>query len=403
MIQVKEAQRLILENTRVLDSIEIPLAEAEGLVLSEDIVSTVNLPYFTNSAMDGYAVKSRDTKGASESSPILLKVTGLVRAGDYPELVLGDGEAVKIMTGASLPRGADSVVMVEYTEGGEGVVNVKRGVGEGENVRYEGEEIKKGEIALQSGTLLNPASIGFIAEFGIKKVRVYRKPRVAMVVTGEEVVGLDEDLEPGKIRDTNSVTLQSALSREKAEPLFIGRARDEISDIREKLEKGLSLSDVIIVTGGVSVGDYDYVKDVLEGLGVQPVFWRVAQRPGGPLFFGKKGDKLVFGLPGNPASALVCFYEYVRPALQRRIGKKEVFLMEVEAVLLEEMKKKPDGKTHFIRGHLEKRGDSFYAKPTGTQGSHILKSFALSNCLIVFSGDSTHLPPGSKVEVHILP
>jgi molybdopterin molybdotransferase len=402
MISVEEAKRLILENTRVLEPTDVPLTEAKGYVLAEDLISPLNLPFFTNSAMDGYAVKSRDTKEVTESNLLSLKIIGTVRAGDFPNFILGDGEAVKIMTGAPLPQGADSVVMVEYTEEEGGNVKVKRAVNPGENVRYEGEEIKKGEIALKDGTLLNSASIGFIAELGIKKVRVYRRPKLALVITGEELVGLDEELEPGKIRDTNSITLGSALSQEKIEFSFFGRVRDKIADIEEKLKDSLEWCDVLLITGGVSVGDYDYVKEVLKKLGVESIFWRVAQRPGEPLFFGKRGDSLIFGLPGNPASSLVCFYEYVRPALRKMIGRRDVFLLELEALLLEEIRKKP-GKTHFLRGYLEKKDDSFYVKSTGTQGSHILKSFALSNCLIVVPKDITHLLPQSRVKVHLLP
>lgn len=403
MVSVEEAQKLILDNTNVLESVEVPLTEAEGLVLAEDIISPLSLPYFTNSAMDGYAVKSRDTKEANESTPVSLKAIGVIRAGDYPNFAIGDREAAKIMTGAPLPRGADAVVMVEYTEEGKGIVKVKKVVNPSENVRYEGEEIKKGEIALEKRTELNPASIGFITGLGIKKVKVYRKPKVALVVTGEEVVGLDEELKPGKIRDTNSITLSVVLSQEKTEFLFLGRARDELSDIEEKLKSGLKWCDVLIVTGGVSVGDYDYIKDALENLGVEGIFWRIAQRPGGPMFFGKCGYTLIFGLPGNPASALLCFYEYGRPALHKMLGKKDVLLVEIEAMLLEEIRKKADGKTHFLRGHLEKEGDSFYVKSSGTQGSHILKSFALSNCLIIVPGNVTHLTSGSRVKVHLLP
>ena len=403
MISVEEAQKLILENTKVLESVEVSLIEAERLVLAEDIISPLNLPYFTNSAMDGYAVKSRDTEEANESSPVSLKVIGVIRAGTYPNFAVGDKEAVKIMTGAPLPERADSVVMVEYTEEEGGIVKVKKAVNPSENVRYEGEEIKIGEIALEKGAELNPASIGFIAEFGIKKVRVYRKTKVALIVTGEEVIGLDEELKPGKIRDTNSITLSLVLSQEKVEFLFIGRARDELSDIEDKLKRGLGWCDVLIVTGGVSVGDYDYVKDALENLGVEGIFWRVAQRPGGPMFFGKCVDTLIFGLPGNPASALVCFYEYVRPSLLKMIGRKDVFLVEIEAILLGEIRKKLDGKTHFLRGHLEKRGDSYYVKSSGAQGSHILKSFALSNCLIIAPREVTLLPSGSRVKVYLLP
>ena len=403
MLPVEEAQQSILGNTKVLDPVEIPLTEAGGLVLAEDIISPVNLPYFTNSAMGGYAVKSKDTMGAKENSPVTLKVMGVIRAGDYPDFTIRDNVAAKIMTGAPLPNGADAVVMVEYTEEETGIVKVKRSVNQGENVRYEGEEIKKGEIALEKGTELNPASIGFIAGLGIRKIRVYRRPRVAFFVTGEEVVGIDEELRPGKIRDTNSITLSMALSQENVEFLFLGRARDELSDIEEKLKKGLKVCDLLIVTGGVSVGDYDYVKKALENIAVEAIIWRVAQRPGGPMFFGKKGEILIFGLPGNPTSSLVCFYEYVRPALLKMLAKEKVFLLEMEAALLEDITKKPDGKTHFLRGYLEKQGNAFYVKSTGSQGSHILKSFAISNCFIIVPSNITHLSSGSRVRVHLLP
>src|SRR3989337_388636 len=291
MLPVEEAQQSILGNTKVLDPVEIPLTEAGGLVLAEDIISPVNLPYFTNSAMGGYAVKSKDTMGAKENSPVTLKVMGVIRAGDYPDCTIRDNVAAKIMTGAPLPNGADAVVMVEYTEEETGIVKVKRSVNQGENVRYEGEEIKKGEIALEKGTELNPASIGFIAGLGIRKIRVYRRPRVAFFVTGEEVVGIDEELRPGKIRDTNSITLSMALSQENVEFLFLGRARDELSDIEEKLKKGLKVCDLLIVTGGVSVGDYDYVKKALENIAVEAIIWRVAQRPGGHQCFSEKKEK----------------------------------------------------------------------------------------------------------------
>ncbi len=403
MISVKEAQRLILENTNVLESIEIPLTESDGLVLAEDIISPLDLPYFTNSAMDGYALKSKDTKGSNEGSPVSLKIVGVIRAGDYPNFSIKDKEAAKIMTGAPIPEGADSVLMVEYTEEEAENVRIKRSVNPGENIRYRGEEIKKGEIALEKETMISPPAIGFIAGFGIKNIKVYRKPRVAFLITGEEVIGFDEELRPGKIRDTNSIMLQSALSREKVESLPLGRVKDDINDIEGRLKKGLRLCDVLIVTGGVSVGDYDYVKGAFQNLGVEEIFWRIAQRPGGPMFFGRKNGTLIFGLPGNPASTLVCFYEYVRPAIRKMAGKKDILLMEIEATLLEEIRKKPDGKTHFLRGLLEKKGNSFYVKSSGIQGSHILKSFALSNCLIIVPEDITRIPEGSRVNVHLIP
>jgi molybdopterin molybdotransferase len=402
VISVEEAKQLIIENTKMLQSDKISLTEAKGHVLAEDIISPVNLPFFTNSAMDGYAVKSVDTKMATENNPVALKVRGIVRAGDFPDFIVSDGEAAKIMTGAPIPKGADSVVMVEYTEETDQIVKVEKPVKPEENLRYEGEEIRKGEIALETGTHLTSACIGFIAELGIKRVKVHRKPKVALVVTGEELVGAEDELKPGKIRDTNSVTLQSSLSQEVVEFLFVGRVGDKVSDIEEKLRRAVVWSDALLVTGGVSVGDYDYVKEVLDKLGVEGIFWRVSQRPGGPLFFGRRGNSLIFGLPGNPASSLVCFYEYVRPALRKMRGRKDLFLLELEALLSEEIKKSA-GKTNFLRGYVEKRGDSFYVRPAGIQGSHILKSFALSNCLIVVPKDVTYLPAQSRVMIHLLP
>jgi len=401
-VTVEEAKKLVVENTNVLDTIEVNLTEATGLILAQDITSPVNLPLFTNSSMDGYALRSKDIKEASKLNPVKLSVVGTIGAGDFPNFSISQNETVKIMTGAPVLRGADSVVMIEDTEEDDGTVKIKKPADPNDNLRFEGEEIKKGEIALKSGVELKPSSIGFIAELGIKKIFVYRKPRVALLVTGGELIGLEEALTPGKIRDTNSLSLSSAVSLENTEFNFIGLVKDNFSVIEEKLKKNFEHNDVVIITGGVSVGEYDFVKDVLIKLGVQTVFWKVAQKPGGPLFFGKKDKTLFFGLPGNPASALVCFYEYIRPCLRKMIGKSNIYLLEIEAILLSEISKKK-GKTQFIRGKLEKSGNDFLVKPSGAQGSHILKSFALSDCLIVVEKEISYLPSLIKVNVHLLP
>ena len=346
--------------------------------------------------MDGYALRSKDIKNACESSPVELVVIDTIRAGDVPKVTVGPNESVKIMTGALVPKGADSVVMIEEAEEKNGTVTLKKAVKANNNLRFEGEEVKKGEIALEKGHELIPPSLGFIAELEIKKIKVHRKPKLALLTTGGELIGLEEDIKPGKIRDTNSVILESVLSREIVELCSIDRVRDEISDIEKKIEKNLEICDVFIITGGVSVGEYDYVKDVLKNLGVQTIFWRVSQRPGGPMFFGKKDNILIFGLPGNPASSLVCFYEYIRPSLCKMTGKSNLFLLEVEAILLEEISKKI-GKTQFLRGLLTQKDKIFQVRPSGLQGSHILKSFANSNCLIIFPKNETLLPAQSSV------
>ncbi|MEW6144653.1 MAG: gephyrin-like molybdotransferase Glp [Thermodesulfobacteriota bacterium] len=402
MVTVKEAQKLVLDNTRPLGEIEVSVEDALGLVLSSDVISPVNLPLFTNSAMDGYAARSEDTVSAAPGSPVRLRVVSTVRAGDFPDFSVNSGEAAKIMTGAPVPGGADAVVRIEDAAEEYGDLILTAAIEKGSNVRFEGEEIGKGETALSAGVEITPAAVGFLAELGIERVKVRKMPKVSVIVTGEELVGPEEDLTPGKIRDTNSVTLKSALAGEKVKLISAERIADVRSDIEERIKKGLVSSDVLIITGGVSVGDYDFVKDTLGAAGVEKIFWGVSQRPGGPMFFGRASDALVFGLPGNPASTLVCYYEYVRPVLRKMIGKKDIFLHELNAMLLDPVRKKP-GKTHFLRGIVGREGEKVYVMTSGGQGSHMLKSFALSNCLIVIDKDDSYLPENSGVKVHLLP
>jgi molybdopterin molybdotransferase len=352
--------------------------------------------------MDGYAVRSEDTLSATSQNPVHLRAIRTVRAGDFPDFSITSGQAAKIMTGAPLPRGADAVVRIEDAEEKDGDLILAGTVEKGSNVRLEGEEIEKGETALGAGVESSPATVGFLAELGIKRVKVWKMPRVSVIVTGEELVGPDEEVKPGKIRDTNSVTLAAAIAGERVELVSVGRVADVRPDIEDRIAKALGSSDVLIITGGVSVGDYDFVKDTLGAVGVEKIFWRVSQRPGGPMFFGKARETLVFGLPGNPASSLVCYYEYVRPALRKMIGKKDIFLREVDAFLKDPVSKMP-GKTHFLRGVVSRNREGIYVSVTGKQGSHMLKSFAQSNCLIVIDKDDSYLSENSGVKVHLLP
>ena len=331
-----------------------------------------------------------------------LSVIGTLCAGDVPKVTVGPNESVKIMTGAAVPEGADSVVMIEDTEEINERVKIKKVIKAKDNIRFEGEEVVKGEIAIKKGHEINPASLGFITELEFKKVKVYRKPKLALLTTGAELIGVDEDIRPGKIRDTNSVILEAALSQELVDLCYTARVKDNVSDMGEKIKKNLKTCDILVITGGVSIGEYDYVKDVLNNVGVKKIFWNVSQRPGGPMYFGIKDNILVFGLPGNPASSLVCFYEYIRPSLLKMIGKSNIYLFEVKAILQEELSKK-SGKTQFIRGLFEEKDNTFQVRPTGLQGSHILKSFANSNCLIIFPKDETYMPSQTVVTVHLLP
>lgn len=402
MVSVEQAKEIILNNTEVLDKIVINFPDIDGYVLAEDIRSNMNIPYFTNSAMDGFALSAQSTVNASNAAPVTLLIKATVKAGDNTDLSIKNGECVKIMTGAPIPEGADTVLRIEDAEiVGDSLV-VRKKLPGNRDIRHCGEEVSIGDTALNSGTVVGPASKGFIAQLEIKSIRVYRKPSVGIVVTGEELVGAGEDLLPGKIVDTNSVALESACRADGTDQIYVERARDIKGDIKEKINSILELTDCVIVTGGVSVGEYDYVKEIFSDLEVRELFWKISQKPGGPMYFGTKGKKMVFGLPGNPASSLVCYYEYIRPALLKMMGRNDIHLDVILAELTEDLHTRP-GKTRFIRGLLLEKEGKYYARSSGPQGSHMLKSFSNSNCLIVFPASGEYMKKGQIVKVHKLP
>ncbi len=398
MIPFEEALRLISENTHILPAAERDISDLSLEVLAEDVKAQEDIPFFSNSAMDGYALRSEDTRNA----PVVLKVKGLIRAGDSSNLEIGKGEAAKIMTGAPLVNGADAVVMVEDTEEQENKVRVKKLVKKGEHVRLQGEEIKKDQIGLKKGTPLNPASVGFLASMGRQKVRVYGKPRISILMTGNELIFPGQELKNGQIWESNSFVLTAALREVGINPIVLENARDDFQDTKERIQAGMDTSDVLLVTGGISVGDYDFVQEAVLGLGVKKIFWRVAVKPGKPTFFGIKGKKLIFGLPGNPASVLVTYLAYVRPAVLKMMGHRRVYLREVEAILEEELKKKP-GRANFLRGVYREHNGKIYVKTTGLQNSYMLESFAKANCLIILEKERDVFCSGEKVEIQILP
>ncbi len=398
MIPFEEALRLISENTHVLPPIERDIADLNFDVLAEDIQAQKDIPFFSNSAMDGYALHYEDTRNA----PVILKVKGLIRAGGSSNFELGKGEAVKIMTGAPLVEGADAVVMVEDTEEQEQKVQVKKAVRKGENVRLQGEEIKKDQVGLKKGTALNPASAGFLASMGRQKVQVYRKPRISILMTGNELILPGQKLERGQIWESNSFILTAALKEVGINPIVLGNVPDDLHDIKKRILTGLDTSDIILIAGGISVGDYDFVQEALLSFDVKKIFWRVATKPGKPTFFGVKGNKLIFGLPGNPASVLVTYLEYVRPAVLKMMGHSRVLLREAEAILEEELKKKLD-RANLLRGIFREKDGRVYVKTTGPQNSYMLESFSRANCLIFLEKEKKKFHPGEPVKIHILP
>lgn len=395
MATFEEARRLLAQSVHRLEPASLRLREALGYVLAQDIYSPLELPLFDSSAMDGYAVRSSDIMG---ELPVKLKIAGEVKAGDFKKRGLVKGEAYRIYTGAQIPVGADAVLVQEEGEEAEGFVIVKRHVRHGDNVRKAGEEVRKGELVLNAGTLLTPPAIGMLATMGISRVSVTRKPSVFVIATGSEVVEPGKRLKPGKVYESNTYSIHAALRSMGIDRVKAARAKDDPSSIEALFRKALDAHDVLVFTGGVSVGRYDFVSGVFEKTGVEEVFHKVAQKPGKPVYFGRCDGKLIFGLPGNPASALVCFYQYVYPAIRKMSGLDPIFLQEGEFILEENIQVKP-GKVHFIFGKAT--GGSVVPLPH--QASHMLSSFAVANCMVVVPAGQSLIKKGELVRVQFLP
>ncbi len=402
MISVEKARKLILKNAVPFGKIKIPLEQAGGLVLAENLYAIADFPPFTNSAMDGFALKSFDTKKANPRNPVSLRLVGLIKAGGFSRKILGNDEAIKIMTGAPLPKGADAVIAKEDSFEEKGKVLVRKKVSPKENVRFQGEEIKKNALTLKKSVILNPAALGFLASVGIKKVQVFKPPQVSILVTGDEILDLGNKLTAGKIYDSNSVALKAALKECGIQKITMVKCRDKFHTLKKEIKKALDGSDMVLISGGVSVGEFDLVKQALKQLIVKEIFWKVAQRPGMPMYFGKKDKTLIFGLPGNPASSLVVFYEYIRPAILKSLGRKNIFLPSQKALISGTMRKKKK-MTYFWRGHLQANGNQLQATIFPQQGSHMLRSFAVGDCLIVGSENQTKVKRNSMAEIHLLP
>lgn len=400
MLTVQEARERVLRDVVPLEVEEYPLRECLGLALAADVTAPHDLPPFDNSAMDGYAVRHVDIVGAAEDSPVVLRVTGDLPAGRSPRGRVGAGEAVRIMTGAPLPAGADTVVPVEVVKAEGGEVFILEEVPRGGNVRRAGEDVRGGERVLEPGTRVGPAEMGMLAALGYSRVRCFRRAVAGVIATGDELVGVEEELAPGKIRDSNSYTIYAMVLDAGAVPLGLGVVKDDEEALERAILDNVEEVDLFITSGGVSVGDYDMVKDVLGRIG-EMNFWKVAMRPGKPQVFGHVRGKPLFGLPGNPVSVMVSFEQFVRPALLKMMGHREIFRPRVKAVLETPLGKR-HGRREFIRVRVEWRNDRYYARVTGPQGSGILRSMVLANGLAVLPEDVGRLEPGEQVEVELL-
>ncbi len=415
MISVEEALEKVLSYVEVLEPERKPILDCLGQVLAEDVYSSIDIPPLDNSAMDGYAVRAEDTRGASESSPRYLVVVGEVAAGSMPTKEVNPGTAIRIMTGAPLPEGADAVVQFEDTDevGRKSSSEELSRIGilcrakKGVNVRCRGEDIAAGNLILEKGMVLRPQEIGVLASLGHSTTLVIRRPIVAILATGDELIGVGQPLAPSKIYDSNTYAIAAEVSRYGGIPRILGIGRDSIQSLNEKIGEGLD-ADMLVTSGGVSRGDYDIVKDVLAECG-EIGFWTVCMKPGKPLAFGvikksvgrKKRKVPHLGLPGNPVSSMITFEQFARPAILRMMGKKALAKPTIRAVIEGDIAN-TDGRRIFARVTVTRRGDRYYASLTGPQGSGILTSMTKADGLAVIPETSKEVKAGDMVEVQML-
>lgn len=396
-LKISEAQRVIFACVSILGIETVLLEQSLGRVLAEDIIATRDLPPYDVSAMDGFAVQSSDLA----ASPVTLEIIEDIKAGDMPVKTVQAGQCSRIMTGAPMPKGADAVIRVEDTsEISDTRVEIAVPVKAGHDVRPQGENMRCGEVVLKAGTEITPGVIGVLATVKAAKIPAYRRPRVAILSTGNELEGINDPVDPNKIPDSNTYALMAQVQAAGITPVLLGIARDDPAELEHYLKLGLEY-DVLLVSGGTSVGVHDYVRPTIEGLGVAMKFWRVAMKPGHPLAFGTTDKTAVFGLPGNPVSSMVCFEEFVSPALRRMTGNPRLFRRTVTARLAHAVKMRP-GRTEFVRVQLSADESGYLASSTGTQSSGVLLSMALADALLVLPADCTGLAAGSQVTVQLL-
>jgi molybdopterin molybdotransferase len=404
-VTVPEASAQILADIRPLPVERVPLLDALGRVLATPVTAPLTLPPWDNSAMDGYAVRSSDVAAASAEHPVVLRVLELVAAGTRPTVAVGAGEATQIMTGAPIPAGADTVIRIEDTDGGNGRVAIRNNRDAGRNVRPRGEDVHAGQVVIPAHTPIGPAQIGVLASVGAAAVEVYRRPRVAIAGSGDELVDLDRfhDVLAGtKIISSNSYALQALVRSAGGIPVNIGVAADSPAAMREVLERAVGC-DLIITSGGISVGAFDYTRDVVAELGAQMRFWKVRMRPGAPVGYGLLRGMPWIGLPGNPVSTMVTFELFVRPALRLMQGQEHLFRRPVPVVLEEPVTINAD-LTHFLRIVVRERASDgvLTARLTGPQGSGILTSMSLANALLVVPGDRLRVEAGETLHALVL-
>lgn len=399
LLSVDEARARVLDAIRPLEAEEVELRDAQGLVTAEAIRAPHALPRFDNSAMDGYAVVAADVASASDTAPVSLNIAGEVRAGAPGDVRVEPGHAARIMTGAPLPEGADAVVMVEVTEEHDDVVVVKGGAHPGQHVRPAGDDLPAGALLVAPGTELGPGELALLGSMGVTPVKVRRGPRVALLVTGDELVNLDQEPGPGQIRDSNGLALTALVSQEGGRLVLSERVPDVRSAVVAAFERAAACADLVLSSGGVAVGKYDFVKEVVSELG-HIELWRVAMQPGKPVVLGSFAGVPFLGLPGNPVSVHVGFEQFVRPAIRALRGCSSLLRPTLQATLSERLTKKP-GRLHFVRVRLRSEQGAWVATPTGPQGSHIQSSLVDCHGVARFERDESEIKEGQQVTVEV--
>ena len=400
MISADQALQIVLENVAPLGIERMSITAALGRILAEEIRSSRDIPGFDNSAMDGYAVRSADVAAASEANPVRLEVLETVAAGMMPSRRVAAGQAVRTMTGAPIAPGADAIVPVERTRAEGNAVDIMAVAEAGAFVRPRGEDLRRDELVMSAGKTLGPSDLGMLASLNRAMVDVWRRPRVAIVATGDELVDVDEVPAGAQIVNSSAYALAGAIREAGAAPVMLKVARDRPEEVRARLAEALAF-DVVLSTGGVSVGQFDHVKVVLDQLGMRQLFHGVAQKPGRPLKFGTIGGRPIFGLPGNPVSTMVCFYLYVRPALLRMSGAAETGLPRAAVRCAADIKVAAN-LTEFVRVRLERREGQILAAPTGNQGSGILSSLSRADALLIGPAKENLLRAGDQATVLLL-
>ena len=400
MIPVQEALDKILSKIQFKGVEKIPLDQALGRVMAEDVVSRINNPPLDNSAMDGYAVIAEDIQSATPENPVKLEMVEEIAAGYTAKGTLKPGQTMRIMTGAPIPPGADAVLMQEDTQkDGDSILCLDKADVE-ENIREAGEDVKIGESVLKKGTTLSPAHIGMLAVIGRSQIAVSQRPTVSILSTGDEILELDETPQGPQIFNSNGHMLAAQIKSAGGIPVYLGIAKDTEKDLMEKFEWALT-ADIVVSSGGVSVGDYDLVKSSLQKMGQDMLFWKVAMKPGKPLAFGRIGKTPIFGLPGNPVSSFVSFEQFVRPSLRKVLGCSDLSHKTVQAKLTRTINKKP-GRLHFLSSIVSWADGEYTVTPAGEQGSGILKSAANANGLLIFPLEAEEIKQGQEVAVQLL-